>query len=96
VTAVDSNKLALAVAVAALVPSIYSGALPPLATVQGRDDAPHIAQAEKVAMAVSGAIVGTVAVVAGSGEVLVLGGAMAAAYALLYRNARRAPGTASE
>jgi hypothetical protein len=47
-------------------------------------------------MAVSGAIVGTVAVVAGSGEVLVLGGAMAAAYALLYRNARRAPGTASE
>jgi hypothetical protein len=86
----DTSRLALAVAVAALIPTIYGAALPPLATVRGEMDSEHVAAAETTAMWTAAGMVAAAGVVSGSGEVLVLGGAMAAAYALLYRRARKA------
>lgn len=89
----ERDRLALAVAVAALVPSIYGAALPPLAVVRGEpSDATNIVASERSAGFTAAAIVAAAAVASGSGEVLVLGGAMAAAYALLYRSARKAEG----
>ncbi|WP_129286716.1 hypothetical protein [Streptomyces sp. GZWMJZ-114] len=86
----ERDRLALAVAVAALVPSIYGAALPPLAEVRGVPDAAHIATAERAAGLTAAGVVVAAALTSGSGEVLVIAGAMAASYALLYRQARRA------
>lgn len=85
----ERDRLALAVAVAALIPSIYGAALPPLATVQSEANAPHMASAEKSAGFTAAAVVAGIAVASGSGEVAMIGGAMVAAYALLYRSARK-------
>ncbi|MFG3244847.1 hypothetical protein [Streptomyces sp. NPDC048157] len=85
----ERDKLALAVAVAALIPSIYGAALPPLSTVRTEPNGPHIASSERAAGFTAAVVVGAIAVTSGSGEVLILGGAMAAAYALLYRSARK-------
>ncbi|GGZ64948.1 hypothetical protein GCM10010387_67540 [Streptomyces inusitatus] len=85
----ERDKLALAVAVAALIPSIYGAALPPLSTVTADPSAPHVESSERAAGFTAAAVVVGIAVTAGSGEVLVIGGAMTAAYALLYRSARR-------
>jgi hypothetical protein len=88
---VERDRLALAVAVAALVPSIYGASLPPLATVRGLpSDAAHIHSAEKSAGFTAAGIVIASAIVSGSGEVLIIAGGMAAAYAYLYHNARKA------
>lgn len=87
----ERDRLALAVAVAALVPSVYSASLPPLSEVREvPSDVASIAAAEKTAGLTAAAIVTAAAVVSGSGEVLVLAGGLAVAYALLYRQARKA------
>ncbi|MFD7908353.1 hypothetical protein ACFV4G_39695 [Kitasatospora sp. NPDC059747] len=89
-----NDRLALAVAVAALVPSVYGAALPPLATVRGEMDNVAMASAETHAMWTAAGIVGAAAIVSGSGEVVVIAGGMAAVYAIMYRRARKAvPGT---
>ncbi|MFI5534715.1 hypothetical protein ACIA8O_39895 [Kitasatospora sp. NPDC051853] len=85
----ENQRLALAVAVAALVPSIYGAALPPLATVRGEMDSAALAHAEATAAWTSAGMVAAVGVVSGSGEVVVLAGAVALTYALLYRKARK-------
>jgi precorrin isomerase len=85
----ERDRLALAVAVAALVPTIYAAALPSLAEVQAGADAPHIAASERAAGFTAAAVVAGIAAASGSGEVLVIGGAMTAAYCLLYRRARQ-------
>jgi hypothetical protein len=79
----------MAVAVAALIPSIYGAALPPLSTVRAEPSAAHIEVSEKSAGFTAAAVVAGVAVASGSGEVAVIGGAMVLAYALLYRTARK-------
>jgi len=86
----ERDKLALAVAVAALVPSIYGAALPPLSTVRAEPSGPHYVASEQSAGFTAAAVVAGIAVASGSGEVLIIGGAMAAAYACLYRTARKA------
>lgn len=89
----ERDRLALAVAVAALVPSIYGAALPSLAEVRGESpDSAHVQHAWKTAGLTAGGIVLAAGVVSGSGEVLIIAGAMAAAYAVLYRQALRTEG----
>ena len=88
----ERDKLALAVAVAAMIPSIYGASLPPLAEVRGIPDASHIENAERTAAFTAGGIVLAAAAISGSGEVLVVAGGMAAAYAYLYHQARKAEG----
>jgi hypothetical protein len=86
----ERDRLAMAVAVAALIPSIYGAALPPLSTVRAEPStAAHIESSEKAAGFTAAAVVAGVAVASGSGEVAVIGGAMVLAYALLYRTARK-------
>lgn len=86
----ERDKLALAVAVAALVPSIYGASLPSLADVRGLPDESHIQHAEKTAGFTAAGIVLASAVISGSGEVLIVAGGLAAVYAYLYRTARKA------
>lgn len=87
----ERDRLALAVAVAALVPSIYGASLPPLADVRGIPaDSAHVQSAEKSAGFTAAGIVIAAALVSGSAEVLVIAGGMAAAYACLYHQARKA------
>lgn len=86
----ERDKLALAVAVAALVPSIYGVCLPPLSTVHAESGGPQYVASERAAAFTTAAVVAGIAVTAGSGEILVIGGAMAIAYASLFRNARKA------
>lgn len=82
------DRLALAVAVCALVPSIYGAALPPLSEVRGTSHTEHVS-AWTSATATAAAVVLAAAVVSHDRQVMVLGGAMAAAYAALYRTAIR-------
>jgi hypothetical protein len=89
---VERDRLALAVAVAALVPSIYGASLPSLAEVRGIPDASHIQHAEKTAGFTAAGIVLASAVISGSGEVFIIAGGLAAVYAYLYRSARKAEG----
>lgn len=86
----ERDRLALAVTVAALIPSIYAAALPSLSEVRAVPANPAIESAERSAGFIAAGIVTAAAAVSGSGEVLVIGGAMVAAYALLYRQARQA------
>lgn len=82
-----NDRLALAVAVCALVPSIYGAALPPLSEVRAAHRNSSHAAAWNQATATAAGVVVAAAAASGSREVLILGGALAAVYASLYRAA---------
>lgn len=86
----DRSTAALAVATVALVPSIYSAALPTMAEVRAQaDDRGHIAAAETYAAMVSAAVVLAIAGLTRSPEAAGVGLVAVVAFAGAYTSARR-------
>ena len=90
-----TDRLALGVAVAALVPSIYGAALPPLSTLQISSTSRGHSSGWRAATCCAVGVVAAAGLISGSHEVVVLGGGMAAAYAALYWSAIRSQGPAA-
>ena len=87
----DRSDAALALSVAALVPSIYSLSLPTLTDTRGQaDDRGHIAAGEKYAACVAGAVVLGVAGVTRSATAAVAGLVAVVGLSAAYRFANRA------
>lgn len=87
----DRADLALAMSTVALVPSIYSAALPNLADTRAQaDDRGHLAAAQQYATVVAGAVVLGVAGVTRSPLVALAGLVAVIGFASAYENARRA------
>jgi hypothetical protein len=81
----DKTDAALALSVAALVPAIYSGALPNLSTLRATPDHGGAQQgALRSATATAAAVVLVAGVVLRSRPALVVGGAVVVAQALSY------------
>ena len=85
------DDLALGLAVVALVPSVFSSCLPPVAVVRGDgDERGHMAVGVKQAAITAGLLVGAVVAYTGSPTVAVLGAAAVVGYAVMYDRARTA------
>jgi hypothetical protein len=86
---VNRDNLALGLAVAAVVPQIYSASLPSVAVVrESADVGGHLAAAERQAAITAGVFVLAVAAVAESAEVAGFGLAAVFAFSLMYSKAR--------
>lgn len=87
----DRSTVALALATVALVPAIYSAALPNLADVRGQaDDRGHMSAACNYATVVAGAVVLGVAGVTKSPQAAAAGLVAVVGFAAAYSMARRA------
>lgn len=81
-------SVAAGLGAAALVYAIYDMSLPPLADVRTLDSGNRDVQgSERVATAVSGALVAGLGLMTGDATVFVIGGAMVIAMAWMYRHA---------
>lgn len=86
----SDDTLALALAVLALVESVWAAALPPLSTVADQPDTAGAAGAYRHALTVSSAVVAVVSLQRRSPSIAALGGALIGIHAYAYREARAA------
>jgi hypothetical protein len=87
---VNRDQLALAAAVAALVPATFAASLPTLADLHDSPNTAGMAYGMQAACVQSVVLVAALTAVSGSGAVALVGGVAILSTALLYDRARRA------